>query len=390
MSPLMDRQHDGRHLALGPGLRRRRRRRAAAPRRSGRTRRRAGRACSTGRSRRCRNRCWQARAERPAGGRSRSAATATRGSLRRRGAGWWEGWVQARGGRRRSSQSTMRAMSPFESTAPPERAVRSPSSAGSGRVTSSRWPTSSSTASASRRSPLRTHDGETRPPRRAGSAARAARSIRGRTPSGSTSIRSPTTERTVWSASASVRSTRSSWIAKGMPPASTSSADMIASVSGCGSRRASRRPAPESQQHLAAELADRAAHHIHADATAGDVARRVGGRDAGVEEQLDGLALKCRRRPPPRGAIRPAAAALRDDARGIDPSAVVADADHDVAAGVAGRDLQAWRRARAFAGGEAVARRASRCRGLASFVRGGRSDRGATPRCCGRARCPGQ
>ena len=42
------------------------------------------------------------------------------------------------------------------------------------------------------------------------------------------------------------------------------------------------------QQHLAAQLADRGAHRVHADAAAGDVARDLGGGEAGVEEQLGG------------------------------------------------------------------------------------------------------
>ena len=78
----------------------------------------------------------------------------------------------------------------------------------------------------------------------------------GRTPSRRTSIRRPATERTVWSARRSVRSTRSSGIANGWPPASTSSAAMIASVS--GRRIWATVPLADlgGQRDLAAELAD--------------------------------------------------------------------------------------------------------------------------------------
>ena len=49
-----------------------------------------------------------------------------------------------------ASQSTIRAIWPSESTAAPDRAAPSATSGGSGRVTSSRWPTSRTTASAKR------------------------------------------------------------------------------------------------------------------------------------------------------------------------------------------------------------------------------------------------
>ena len=55
-----------------------------------------------------------------------------------------------------ASQSTIRAIDPSESTAPPVTAASSATFGGSGRVTSSRWPTSSLTASAKRCSCART------------------------------------------------------------------------------------------------------------------------------------------------------------------------------------------------------------------------------------------
>ena len=58
------------------------------------------------------------------------------------------------------------------------------------------------------------------------------RSRIGRTRSPRTSMRRPATERIAWSSRRTVRCTRSSGIAKGRPPDCTSSADMIASVSG--------------------------------------------------------------------------------------------------------------------------------------------------------------
>ena len=90
------------------------------------------------------------------------------------------------------------------------------------------------------------------------------------------------------------------------------------------------------QRDLAAELADRDAHGVHADAAAGDVARGVGGREARVEEQLggarevDGLGL----------ADQAAGAGLLGHLLGVDAAAVVLDGDDHVAAGVAGLDLQ--------------------------------------------------
>ena len=133
--------------------------------------------------------------------------------------------------RRRSRRSGRSA--PSERTAPPETAAPSATSGGSGRVTSSRWPTSwldgereallgrrgrRRRASASGRSGAAERVGGVDERQHAVARARA--------------CGAPATERTAWSARRTVRSTRSSGIANGRPSASTSSAAMIASVSG--------------------------------------------------------------------------------------------------------------------------------------------------------------
>ena len=132
-----------------------------------------------------------------------------------------------------ASQSTIRAIWPSASTAPPVRAACSATSGGSGRVTSSRWPTSAVDAERERAGRRRGRSTAWlrvaalgTPPRRATA------STIGSTPSRMTSIWLPATERTVWSARRTVRSIRSIGIANGRPSTSTSSAAMIASVSG--------------------------------------------------------------------------------------------------------------------------------------------------------------
>ena len=270
-----------------------------------------------------------------------------------------------------------------------EGGARSPTSGGSGRVTSSRWPTSRSTASASRCS--RAADDRRRSVgvarRRRGRAPRAASSS-GSTPSRMHQHRArPATERTVWSARRSVRSTRSSGIANGAPPASTSSADMIASVSGrricavvpwpeLGGHARPRRRARGSRVRTASMPTPRPEMSL--------VARRSRSRARRAARSARAHVDRARRRP---AAISPRSAALRGDPGGVDAAAVVADGDDDVAAGVAGGDLE---RAGRAACRPRRARPASRGRGRASCGRGGRAGRRARRRPCGRARCPGR
>ena len=125
-----------------------------------------------------------------------------------------------------------------------QRRRRSATSAGSGRVTSSRWPIEARDGERDARSGAADDDGEARRRRRAG-AAESAGGVdeRQHAVARATSMRWPATERTGWSARRTVRSMRSSGIANGRPPASTSSAAMIASVSGrrIWARRALRR-----------------------------------------------------------------------------------------------------------------------------------------------------
>ena len=128
------------------------------------------------------------------------------------------------------------------------------------------------------------------------------------------------------------------------------------------------------QRDLAAELADRDPHGVHADAAAGDVAtwcptsRSPGGRAARWRGRGRSVSVS---------PIRPRSRALRGDALGVDAAAVVLDGDDHVAAGVAGLDLQL--------AGLGLARRvalgrASRGRGRASCGSGARAGRRASRR----------
>ena len=180
--------------------------------------------------------------------------------------------------RRRARRSTARRSRrsgrsrPSASTAPPETAVLSPTCAGSGRVTSSRWPTSRSTASAiGPRGPRTTTakravaaaSPSDAAPRRAAAARRSRR----------TSICRPAAERTGGRRARACVSTRSSGMASGR------SAGL--DQQGVDDRQGQRQPdlgggTPTGlgvQRDVAAEPADRGAHGVHADAAAGDVAR---------------------------------------------------------------------------------------------------------------------
>ena len=136
----------------------------------------------------------------------------------------------------------------------------------------------------------------------------------------STSIGAPATVRTAWSANRTVRSTRSIGTANGAArPRRAAPHD----------RQRQRQPdlrgrsAPElrGEQHLAAELAHGRAHRVHPDPAAGDVAGRLGGGEAGREEQLGGVFAS---------TVSTASAAIsraprpRATSGGVDPAAVVA------------------------------------------------------------------
>ena len=66
---------------------------------------------------------------------------------------------------------------------------------------------------------------------------------------------------------------------------------MMARVSGRRMRRVVPRPSLALHVDGAAQLVDVAAHHVHAHAAAGQVAHRVGGGKAGLEDQVDDLAV---------------------------------------------------------------------------------------------------
>ena len=127
---------------------------------------------------------------------------------------------------------------------------------------------------------------------------------------------------------------------------------MIASVS--GRRICAVVPCAElgGQRDLAAELADRGAHGVHADAAAGDVARpgrrsrSRAGRAARWRARMS-IASACS------AVISPRSAALAATRGGSMPRPSSRDRDDDVAAGVAGGDLAACRSAR-LAGGDAL------------------------------------
>src|SRR4051812_11656728 len=104
---------------------------------------------------------------------------------------------------------------------------------------------------------------------------------------------------------------------------------------------------------LAAELADHRPHGVHADAAAGDVARDLGGREAGQEQQLGRpLAVERIGR---LGGDEPALDRALADLDGVDAAPVVANVDDDVAARMARRDLE--RAGLGLARGDAVLRR---------------------------------
>ena len=170
----------------------------------------------------CRRRCWPAPAKR------RAEARCRRG--RRLACSCREPQLRsvASAPSTSASQSTISAIRPSASTAPPDTGSPSETIGGSGRVTSSRWPTRSSTASARRRSCARMITTNSWVAGRRSRPNTSAPSTSGSTPSSSTSIRWPATERTVCSDRRSVRSMRSSGIANGAPATSTSSAEMIA------------------------------------------------------------------------------------------------------------------------------------------------------------------
>ena len=102
----------------------------------------------------------------------------------------------------------------------------------------------------------------------------------------------------------------------------------MASVS--GSVMTKREPLPRVELHFdgAAELLDVPAHHVHADAAAGDVGGLLGGGEAGQEDQLVDLLVGQR----VVRADQAARARLREDAVRVQAAAVIAHFDGDVAA----------------------------------------------------------
>ena len=143
-------------------------------------------------------------------------------------------------------------------------------------------------------------------------------------------------------------------MAKRSPPASTISAETIASVSGILMVKLV--PAPGDRLHVdrAADLLDVGAHHVHADAAAGDVGDLGGGGEARREDELVDLRVRQLVGDSASGD-EPLRDRLGPDPRDVEAAAVVGDLDDDVAALVIGREADAA--SLRLAGGEPLARR---------------------------------
>ena len=174
----------------------------------------------------------------------------------------------------------------------------------------------------------------------------------GSTPSSSTSIRRPATERTVCSERRSVRSTRSSGIANGL------AADVDL------------QRGDDRQRQRQADLGERALAGLGVEQRPRRRARGSWSRTTSMPTPRPEMSLVVsavekpganssstaalhvdRRRPPGRRSDR-RSTALRATACGVDAAAVVADLDDDAAAGVAGGDLE--RAGRRLAGRDAL------------------------------------
>ena len=123
-------------------------------------------------------------------------------------------------------------------------------------------------------------------------------------------------------------------MAKRSPPASTISAETIASVSGILMVKVVPAPANGLQVDRAADLLDIAAHDVHADAAAGNAGHLRGGGKAGRENEIADLRFGLGRELGFAG--EPVLDGLGPDAGEIEAAAVVGDLDDDVTALVAG------------------------------------------------------
>ena len=141
-------------------------------------------------------------------------------------------------------------------------------------------------------------------------------------------------------------------MAKRSPPASTISAETIASVSGILMVKVVPAPANGVQIDRAADLLDIAAHDVHADAAAGNAGDLRGGGKAGREDEIANFAVGLGRHLGLAG--KTALDRLGADAREIEAAAVVGDLDDDVTALVAGGEPD--RATARLAGGEPLGR----------------------------------
>ena len=119
-------------------------------------------------------------------------------------------------------------------------------------------------------------------------------------------------------------------MAKRSPAHSTISAETMASVSGILMMKVVPLPRLALQLDGAADLLDVGAHHVHADAAAGDAGHLGGGGEAGAEDELLDLLLGHGREFGLGG--QPGGERLLLDLVDVEAAAVVGDLDDDMAA----------------------------------------------------------
>ncbi len=228
-------------------------------------------------------------------------------------------------------------MRPSESTAPPDTAALPATPDGSGRVTSSRWPTSRVDGEGQATVPAADDHGVIGA--LGGQAAERARAVEQRQDAVAEDEHPPAGDGA------------DGLVGEAQRALDAVERDRVRLAAGLDEQRGHDRQRERQadlgdgaaadlgrERDLAAELADHRPHGVHADAAAGDVARDLGGREAGLEEQLRGARGVERRGG--LGGDQPALDRAATDLGRVDAAPVVADVDDDVAAGVAGGDLE--------------------------------------------------
>ena len=141
---------------------------------------------------------------------------------------------------------------------------------------------------------------------------------------------------------------------------------MMASVSGILILTVAPSPGPAENIDHAADLLDVGLHHVHADAAAGNVGHGLRGRESGLEDQVQRLAIAQLLRL--FGPQKPFLDGLLFDPRDVNPRPVIADFDVDLPAFVIGAKSQSSLRRLARA---RLGLRALRCRGRTNCGPGG-------------------